>query len=731
VVLLQGDDLVADARYGKAGDTVSCRLATATLTQMNAGGGFVVPASLIPALPAAASGDRRDELSAIFAEAFFVDSARASLLANLVAAQGGDGNPAKAGFASFTAAVATAQRNLFSASPVPCPVTFTGAAPAALGVSAWTPPWIPVLLQWKVVYQPVLPVGSEGAAVYPEGFITGNYMLDPEDIELSYRHDPPSKLSSSESYSGTIVLGRNADLNLKAQIASYLANFPDPGGELKAVADHLPIAAMSQSLSGFNEALLMRRQTLQLPVADPLAIKTDSFMRAQFLNNDVASAIADANDTAPVPLGSYNPLRGGWMNLMALRVIDAFGQTRDVTDIRVVRASRFVPAGDKPSTAPPVIALPPRLTQPARLQFRWMSAEHDLVETNSHPATTPVCGWVLFNHLDGALMIYDAAGIALGSLNKRGPFWQGAPGNPDTFDKPVEAVFDASRNRHLSKFVLDICHRSAPVAFLTDLLAAIDRTVTNINPPGFKQDQALSVLIGRPLALVRASLDLDLLGLPAVNQSWDAFGRTARALDPSLRDSAAFERVDIPVRLGDLGRIDDGLIGYFIESGESTYGTFYAHAATTSANGVIAPAFDQLLVQADPAAPPKWLTMLVDPSAPVHATTGLLPVKSIELPADMYSGALNRMSVTFLAAPVLSGSAAFSVPVPIEQGYQWSWVSRDADAWSTLDRIPPVNPRVTFIDPGKRISEGWLRLSKKQGTPVSNSTPRDSARRKV
>ena len=44
------------------------------------------------------------------------------------------------------------------------------------------------------------------------------------------------------------------------------------------------------------------------------------------------------------------------------------------------------------------LVLPPRFALPARLWFRWLSAGHgagspdEFVETNSHPATTPVFG---------------------------------------------------------------------------------------------------------------------------------------------------------------------------------------------------------------------------------------------------------------------------------------------------------------------------------------------------
>jgi hypothetical protein len=43
------------------------------------------------------------------------------------------------------------------------------------------------------------------------------------------------------------------------------------------------------------------------------------------------------------------------------------------------------------------------------------------------------------------------------------------------------------------------------------------------------------------------------------------------------------------------------------------------------------------------------LTLLMDPRGHVHATTGLLPTATIELPAEFYAAALSRMAVTFRA----------------------------------------------------------------------------------
>ncbi|MCG8404260.1 MAG: hypothetical protein MI923_03585, partial [Phycisphaerales bacterium] len=116
--------------------------------------------------------------------------------------------------------------------------------------------------------------------------------------------------------------------------------------------------------------------------------------------------------------------------------------------------------------------------------------------------------------------------------------------------------------------------------YLQDMLSAIDNSTTFIAPRNYKQETGMSVLIGRPLALVRASLELDLLGLPAMNQSKESFAQAIESMDPSKRDDGAATQVELPVRLGALSDIDDGMVGYFIDDGSPrSYQHFYSPAA--------------------------------------------------------------------------------------------------------------------------------------------------------
>jgi hypothetical protein len=78
-----------------------------------------------------------------------------------------------------------------------------------------------------------------------------------------------------------------------------------------SVAPGLPKAqppdfhALAQSLSGFNEALLMHKQTL-LAVADPLG-----FPDAQEFTEEVRKAVGQSNSSAPQPHNDFHPIRTG------------------------------------------------------------------------------------------------------------------------------------------------------------------------------------------------------------------------------------------------------------------------------------------------------------------------------------------------------------------------------------------------------------------------------------
>jgi hypothetical protein len=658
---------------------------------------------------------------------------------------------------------------------------------ARIGFDVWKgQPWNPFSLEWSVELFPRQERNNlrQKGRDYHLDFITTNYLLEEGAVDLTPGPGQAAIEKAACVYSGVSLLTPHAKLQLQDQIKDYLDKRRQPGpNEKDPVGDALRdvykelndpgFHAMAQTLNGFNDALLMRKQTLQLPIADLLG-----FDDARLFTRAVRDAVGNQNRSAPQPLNDFNPIRAGVLKILDLRLVDTFGRTQTLAlkDKRVIATEAL-----SAPRAPHLISLPPRLVQPARLNFRWLAADRgpaataDEPEMNAHPATTPVCGWLIPNNLDNSLMVYDNAGQPLGSINRRCE-WESAPGVSQI---KVEQI----GNLHLKTLVTHLVHQRQD--YFDDFLSALESALESIDPENFAQHEALALLIGRPIAVVRATLDLELRGLPAINQDWNVFRldleRDLKSEDdpgsgPVSRDTDKFTKVRFPIRLGDERQMNDGLVGYWKEvwsaDGETCAyenNRFYVHACDTArvlktdlgalrisdaqktalalllqnSEGVIKrhsllarfangddlwqllcdervieerkrnpriryAADEPELFQAIDG-PPQKLTMLIDPRGAAHATTGVLPTKTIRIPPDQYAEALRSLAITFLSAPVVTTQGKINLPLPAEPGYAWSWLAKSGGEWASSE-IGPVNLQGAWSGQPE-IREGWLRLT--------------------
>ncbi|MFN9671279.1 MAG: hypothetical protein ACK552_01345 [Microcystis sp.] len=622
-----------------------------------------------------------------------------------------------------------------------------------IGFNTWEEqPWHPFLLEWEVEVFPLQNGCNHGIYnhQYDAEFITGNYTLKENEPELSLQYGKGAVLKAANVYSGRSILTPHAGINLKEKIEVYLkkqilsgyyqankipkeqqnddylsnniqaieewyeetntaslnsleTKAKDPiYTAIRAYQNLLSLNCLSQALGGFNEALLMHKQTLQLPIADPLG-----FNDYQPFTDEIKEMVQQSIRSAPEPLNDFNPIRSGVMKILRLRLVDTFGQVKDLDIRNIITPEQMTTPG-----SPYLISLPPRLVQPARINFRWLSAIEGEQEMNSHPATTPICGWILPNNLDNSLAIYDNQGKALGSINELAQ-WQAAPGENTVI--PFDKIDD-----HLQKVINYIIKQGAE--FLSNFISALDSGLENIDPENSAQNQGLALLMGRPIAVVRASLNLELEGLPAINQDWGVFWQDLRR---NFRETDGFEKVKFPIRLGEYKQLNDGLLGYWLEGDDGSLSeVFYApqsdlegvdHSAIKFHN-----ANNPWHIDLNLKYPPTLLTMLIDPRGKVHATTGILPTKSIDIPPDQYQQALEKIEITFFSAPILTDYGKINLALPDEVGYQWSWLEKEKEQWSTADKIGQTNVNAIFS--GKQeIREGWLKLSTKKEPPNPNS----------
>jgi hypothetical protein len=245
-----------------------------------------------------------------------------------------------------------------------------------------------------------------------------------------------------------------------------------------------------------------------------------------------------------------------------------------------------------------------------------------------------------------------------------------------------------------------------------DFLASLNYALENIEPASYAQHEALALLIGRPIAVVRASLSLQLQGKPALNQRWEAL--LSDMYDGFLdgRVSNEFTNVDFPVRLGEYKQFNDGLVGYWIEDGDGYQDDkFYSSQAEYVKDPHIITHQGKAITQnLTLTTTPMKLTMLVDPRGEVHATSGVLPTKRISIPPDQYAGILKKLSVTFMTAPVLTDQDGIRLNLPQESGYSWSWLARPSPSvWRETERIQATDNTLRFKP--QRLVGGWLKLT--------------------
>lgn len=620
--------------------------------------------------------------------------------------------------------------------------------------TTWTgQPWNPFLLEWVVEVSPLANKSNIDPSTgrFNENFITDNYQLVENDVDLSLKQGKGATTSAANLYSGRSILTphaaaqlvnetedhlerevlpqyyREANVAVSADSRAFLrqnmtgieewyrarANKAgllaapeenrDPNltafGALNALKS---TKSLSQALSGFNDALLMHKQTSQLHIADPLG-----FDDYQSFAELVGVTVSNSIYSAPAPQNDFNPIRTGVMKIHRLRLIDTFGQIKDL-DVSKILLSDLLDDG----TGKPVVSLPPRLMQPARINFRWLAADADEEEMNDHPATTPICGWVLANNLDNSLMVYDNTGKALGSLVKKdtGPKWVPAPGGLGV------ATTAGIANKHLRKIVDTIQDWDRESDFLNDFITAIDSAVKNIEPENFARHQDLALLMGRPLALVRASVNLELKGLPATHQGWNEFRQDVQREE---RDDNGFTRVRFPIRIGEYKQFNDGTVGYWKEkNGNYEDNAFFAPQSDAAAT--FKGSAHLKTHKSDPEAmvffqtveaSPQILTLLIDPRGLVHATTGVVPAKAINIPPDQYSAALQAIEITFLSTPLLTDAGKIHLPLPDEAGYQWSWLHQDLKhTWSEVSSRGLVRKQ-TFVEVfGRDAGAIWTEL---------------------
>ncbi|MEZ4444531.1 MAG: hypothetical protein R3B72_35985 [Polyangiaceae bacterium] len=563
-----------------------------------------------------------------------------------------------------------------------------GKLPSPLAVRPNVNPWVPLHLDWEV----------ELVATPPRDWTPGEVDFAP----------PALPEGAGERFRGRSLLSAGVAESLAHTLRTYLENEAAAGGTALEDAD----------LDDELLDLVTRLESL-----DVLSGTLERFRG--LLRRD-----ADDDEVPAQPPPGFFAMRAGFLRLRKVRLVDAFGQVLYLASSSAsadADPSRVVVGGGARSSETGTMMLPPRFTAPSKIEFRFRDPRQ-----NGKDATedrSPVLGWLLPDHLDGALEVFDAAGEAIGQLlvhPEHGTIWEPAPGRLAEVGEAPGSAIPSAELAGLATSLFDAGPRDRrqerPPA-LGELLRVVDSTRWAVDPFAHTGEEHLALLVGHPIAVMAASVMVEVR-------------------EPVGGSDVPITRV--PVRLGSLTHWQDGLFGFFADGDFSRFHASLAavHLARPSPiDGFLGPiddvpgyaeSFADDVSDEGPAATPAdhpyvdasgilWITpgvrhdlvLLVEPHCVVHATTGLLPRKRLGVQRAWMTPALSTMAPTFRFGPVLRDPKQIRMPIAAEIGGAWTWTHRaDVDRWAEEEVVHAGQEALLPPDPCT-LTEGWLRLSPK------------------
>jgi hypothetical protein len=616
---------------------------------------------------------------------------------------------------------------------------FTGVVPAELAVSFRTgQPWTPLYMDWKVQWFPTSLTPGHELDTWALGDIdyewNGNAITSANLPLLSGR-------SLLNAQTAKVIQGKFesfvADDNYNtSKIPQYLRD------DLKAVAGQISkIDILTQSMTGLMKQLTTMLITMNNYPEDSSIVKLlgDS-------NTNFRPVVGNTTDSQP-----FFPIPAGHFEVTDIWIVDAFGQilrggaqqpllTIKWSESLTTTSPNYT--GDKKRYG----QVPPRLAQQAKVNLDLLQSDDDSIKSNSSDLTSPICGWVMPNHLDNSLIVFDAAGNNQGAIIKVGREsdslsldkqytirWDAVPGSNAALGAPP-----ALANTHLQSFVTRLL-ATAPVGAgaYQDLLSSIDASLWTMSNFG-SQNGNLSLLLGRPLAVVRAEVDLSFAGLPLFNQSWVNTGQYYNKNGTYDLSNPPYTQTLFNIRIGDNQFQTNGVMGYFEADNYDTFYSVYGSNGQTNElvqsfaaakakltllkNGGInlgaAKGFQTGYVKTDHLVSLKSdsttvkLTLLVDPSGTIPVIAGSWPSSSTSLPNGPVDSALNNLKATFRAGPLLLNPDKIKMPTPAEVKGNWSWIARkDVTTWNAEVPIGAATPVATLEPTTPTLIEGWVVLS--------------------
>ncbi len=493
---------------------------------------------------------------------------------------------------------------------------------------------------------------------------------------------------------------------------------------------------------------LLRLGDLMVPL-DVMSASLDG-IREQLLGIPYVGVIERTAGGKPQSTLDPIPLFGGEVRLEALRIVDAFGRLLEVPG-EILDATSTT--GDLEIAGEArAMRLRPRIQHLSRWLFRLVDpgqpavtdpdALHEAFVDQLDPASAvnPVAGFLLPDHIDEELETFTVSGDPIGAIRNDDVTgavgWEPAPGRPVPPDAGPLAELDA-HSRITAEIAAGIVRADAAArntgtppasSALTAMLRAIDTTLWTVDTFAAVGSPTVAGLIGRPIAVVRASLRLDApddLDEVDVTAPSGVDGRRARF--------AAMAQETFTVKLGTVTRTDDSLLGFYVDDDYTKLHLVdRVVAAFALASGkhkghlgllgtVTTPPVDPL---SHPYLVPDGtvgvrigqtvkLTLLMLPIGRVHLSSGILPRKQLALADDWVTPGLRKLVPSVRVGPVLVDPAEIRLPLVNLLGDKQTFTRRTGPLSWKHDPIVAATQTAYLPRTPHEAQEGWVRVSER------------------
>jgi hypothetical protein len=605
---------------------------------------------------------------------------------------------------------------------------YKGVDPDLVGVTTWAQPWVPMWLEWEIKVEGIDPPVLDAWRLGSVDLEQINATIEGETVVLTGRSQLTTGAASTLHHAITDWLKAEDALD-EDQAGLVDESTEDALRELDEAVRNLDI--VTATLDG------MRTQLLGFRTSDGLRRPGDG-----------------VNVSKPAPEQAPHSLLAGTVTLTRARLLDVFGRTLDIPLANVA-----IPTRSALEDHPGALVFTPRLLRPARWLFRLVEAVTPVGEEGREARVdqidptlqvNPVVGFVMPDHLDESLEIFGVDGSPIGELLHEpvsgGVMWEIAAGREGPADAgPLYGLTPAQQPLGLFAVGLvaaDAARRkgtpldpdTSPESALSSLLRAIDTTLWTIDSFATLGSEHVAGLVGRPIAVVRAQLRLELR--PPVDIDLSDPQRAGEWADAE-REAA---RYAFPVRIGELTRSDDGVLGFFVDDDYSKFrlvDKVIAGAARDAGRsrgqlGIFGkspdvpesvPFPEGYISGTDDAdtlmlhiGQTLTLTLFMHPAGKVSLTSGILPRKALALARDWVGPGLQMIAPSLRTGPVLvetdlDTTGQVRLPKVSVFGKDQNFLWRDTPATWRTDAILAATQTALLPETPAEFREGWIRVA--------------------